>query len=43
MTDIINILPYLQFAYDFKHGLICNSKQYYAMFKITKYENCVVY
>ena len=26
----------------FKHGLICNSKQHYAMFKITKCENCVV-
>ena len=30
-------------AYHFKHGLICNSKQYYAMFKITKCKNCVVY
>ena len=25
-----------------KHGLICNSKQHYAMFKIPKCENCVV-
>ena len=41
MTDIINILLY-QFAYHFKHGLICNSKQHYSMFKITKCENCVV-
>ena len=43
MTDIINILLYSEFVYHFKHGLICNSKQYYAMFKITKGENCVVY
>ena len=25
-----------------KHGLICNSKQHYATFEITKCENCVV-
>ena len=43
MTDIINILLYPLFAYHFKHGLICNSKQCYAMFKITKCEKCVVY
>ena len=43
MTDIINILLYPQFAYHFKHGLICDSKQYYGMFKITKCEDCVVY
>ena len=30
-------------AYHFKHGLICNSKQYYVMFKITKCKDCVVY
>ena len=28
--------------YHFKHGLICNSKLYYAMFKIRKCENCAV-
>ena len=36
MTDIINILLYPQFTYHFKHSLFCNSKLYYAMFKITK-------
>ena len=40
MTDIINILSII--CISFKHGLICNSKQHYAMFKITKCENCVV-
>ena len=42
MADIINILLYPKFVYHFKHGLICNCKQHYAMFKITKCENCVV-
>ena len=36
MTDIIIILSYPQFTYHSKHGVICNSKLYYTMFKITK-------
>ena len=38
MTDIINIL-----LYPYNLHVTLNSKQYYAMFKITKCENCVVY
>ena len=31
ITDIINILIRCEFAYHFKHGVICNTKLYYAM------------
>ena len=38
ITDIINILIPCEFAYYFKHGVICNSKLYYATLLIA---NCV--
>ena len=38
ITDIISGLIRCEFAYYFKHGVICNSKLYYAMLKIA---NCV--